>query len=1161
MNRVCAGFVLAALFAAAGAPDPPGLPYSAGLPAASSRFAASGLPAASSRFAASGLPAAAGRPGAHEGSATTGALTGWPDQEIPLWEREPSAYLSGYERTLLGGGFGYHSPHPEVRTSLLTRATELPMPIAWETALVPADFDAPEAIFVWLGGFNRGTPNHDFFFSIDGRPAFTVSTIPDGTGERWEIAGADGCRLGFRSVLVDRYDDLMGYLYLAVPRSLLTPGRPLRIDVAGERAGSNDWYMTFEHPVAESVQLVAEPALVHDPGGPRQLIRVDVEHLGPPAAADVLFDGEVIGRLDLALGYNALDTSLPEVHEPTGARVEVRIPGTEPLARTVTLSPVAPRTLYLLHHSHVDIGYTHVQEEVARLQAGHLENAIAYAEASRDHPPGSRFIWNTEVLWAVDEYLRTATPEQRERLSEAVRRGWIGLDALYANVLTGLCRPEELMQLFATARALGEEFGVTVDGAMITDIPGWSWALVPAMAANGVRYFSIGPNTGHRIGSILRDLGDKPFWWESPSGEDRVLVWVAGRGYSWFHTGLGATAITQRLRPAAVLEYVRELAAAQWPFELAAFRYNIGSDNGPPDAHLADTVRAWNERFITPRIVIATTAGMLREFERRYGDELPVLRGDITGYWEDGAGSSARETALNRRSAERLTQAGALAAILAPGLDLRAAFGEAWRHVLLYSEHTWGSWNSISEPEALFTLQQWETKQSFALRADSLSCALVDRIVTAAGARPRSTPAAAVDIINTSSWPRSGLVILDQEIRRSGNRVTDEAGSALPSQTLADGSLAVYLADVPAFGSRRLLIGDGNPARGGTVRLAGTVLENGRVRVEVDPVSGAVRSLRRTGESEEYVDNSRLPGLNAYYYVAGRDPASPQPAGAVTVTVGEEGPLLASLVVTSPAPGCRRLRREVRLAHDADWVEIVDTLDKERVLDPEGVCLAFPFRIPSGEVRIDLGWGHYRPGTDQLPGANHNYYSVQHWVDVSNERTGVTLVPMDAPLLEIGAITTDAIAVGWLESSEPSSTLYSYVMNNYWETNYRAYQDGPVTLCYAVRPHGSFDPAETTRFGLDRSQPFVVVNTDPGAARPGIGLRIEPADIVATILPPERGVDRLRLRLYNPTAAPLRARLTGPGGEVKEIEVAALAVVTVDTEQRAGGTGGYSTSR
>ena len=76
-----------------------------------------------------------------------------------------------------------------------------------------------------------------------------------------------------------------------------------------------------------------------------------------------------------------------------------------------------------------------------------------------------------------------------------------------------------------------------------------------------------------------------------------------------------------------------------------------------PTRRLPDVVKNWNATHAYPKLVIATTSELFREFEKRYGDKIPVVRGDFTPYWEDGAGSSARETALNRASAERLVQA------------------------------------------------------------------------------------------------------------------------------------------------------------------------------------------------------------------------------------------------------------------------------------------------------------------------------------------------------------------------------------------------------------------------------------------------------------------------------------------------------------------------
>ena len=74
--------------------------------------------------------------------------------------------------------------------------------------------------------------------------------------------------------------------------------------------------------------------------------------------------------------------------------------------------------------------------------------------------PGARFKWNVEVLWAADSYLKQASPEKQQEFIDAVKKGWIGLDALYGNELTALCRPEELVRLVDYAGQVSRRCGV-----------------------------------------------------------------------------------------------------------------------------------------------------------------------------------------------------------------------------------------------------------------------------------------------------------------------------------------------------------------------------------------------------------------------------------------------------------------------------------------------------------------------------------------------------------------------------------------------------------------------------------------------------------------------------------------------------------------------------
>ncbi len=343
-------------------------------------------------------------------------------------------------------------------------------------------------------------------------------------------------------------------------------------------------------------------------------------------------------------------------------------------------------TVYLLPHSHVDIGYTHLQSEVERKQWQNIDAALDLCRQTADYPPDARFRWNTEVLWAVDSYLRQQPPEKQQRLIEAVRAGQIGLDALYGNELTALCRPEELLRLCECAQRLSKRCGVKIESAMITDVPGCTWGIVPAFAQAGVKYFSLCPNFITRPGRVIASWGDRPFWWIGPNGHDRVLAWLKSVRYC------------QVVRsPRQLQEHLRQLEQDGYPYDAVQIRHCLG-DNHLPDLELSQTVKKWNESHVYPRLVIATTAEMFRAFVKQYGDKVPEFRGDLTPYWEDGAASSARETALNRAAAERLVQAEALWAMLAPGRYPTDRFSTAWRNVVLYDEHTWAPTTASTSP-------------------------------------------------------------------------------------------------------------------------------------------------------------------------------------------------------------------------------------------------------------------------------------------------------------------------------------------------------------------------------------------------------------------------------------------------------------------------------
>src|SRR5208283_6248071 len=74
-----------------------------------------------------------------------------------------------------------------------------------------------------------------------------------------------------------------------------------------------------------------------------------------------------------------------------------------------------------------------------------------------------------------------------------------------------------------------------------------------------------------------------------------------------------------------------------------------------------------------------------------------------------------RQAEQRAPSAEKLST---LSSLVHPYVQVeRAALDGLWRNLLLFDEHTWGAWQSISSPESEETLRQQAVKDAFATQA------------------------------------------------------------------------------------------------------------------------------------------------------------------------------------------------------------------------------------------------------------------------------------------------------------------------------------------------------------------------------------------------------------------------------------------------------------
>ena len=853
-------------------------------------------------------------------------------------------------------------------------------------------------------------------------------------------------------------------------------------------------------PAIQNVTVRPTPFFIRRDGKVCRALDVAVELTAP--APEIVLRVEAAGRTvetpvkQLGVfGAVTEEVGVPDSAEPIDVKVTAML-GNQSKSTSVRVLPQRKWRIFVAPSSHTDIGYTAIQAQCAER---HCQNADVAIDLMHKFPD---FCWNLEVAWQGENYVHSRTGERLADFYRYAREGRLGIQALYCNILTGLCSVEESCRFTWCAHRICHDKGIALRSAMISDVPTQEAGMPMLLSGAGIRYFSSGINND-RAYTFTKMQEKCPCWWEGPDGS-RVLMM-----YTWQYAQAEQWALTHTLEQARsrVLEKLKHYEdQANYPYD-AVFLHGAVSDNCPLNPNLAEVAKQWNERYEFPKIILSHNAEFFEYIEKHYGEKLPVYRGSAGTFWEDGAGSSARETTLCRNAHEAVANGEKLLALAERIGKLKQYCPEAiyqvWRNCMLYDEHTWGAHCSISQPESEFTKSQWKVKAQFAVDADKGATALLKQ---AAGALASlvHTEGPALVVFNPMSWTRTDVVRVD---------LPEGLGVVEPDVQAYTSPHGTYMTvkDVPACGYRVLKLGP--QAKGpATQPEAGNSIESRFYRVEFDPDGGGVVSIRDKELDRELVDPKAPFRMNQYVYAAGgkgsrivMNPAGPVPELKITTSGKAKlqrrrkagvGEMMAVETSGTMAPG---IVSAVLVWDDIKRIDFVNFVKKELTYDKEGVYFAFPFAPKQPTLRYEAPGAIVNANKDMLPGACLNWFTVQHFVEVEGRDAAITWATPDAPLVCFQDINRG----NWLtQLPMANSHLYAYVMNNYWHTNYLAGQSGPHVFRFAVTSRAKADNVASARFGWAASNPMVgvVVKANPQGPLPEIPISLvsvaEPGVIV-----------------------------------------------------------------
>jgi alpha-mannosidase len=749
--------------------------------------------------------------------------------------------------------------------------------------------------------------------------------------------------------------------------------------------------------------------------------------------------------------------------------------------RTIPISLTAQRkwTLFVVPHTHLDVGFTDYQGKVAEVQPRVLNQA---ADLIHQHPD---FRFSMDGSWNLEQLLDTRPEAKRAEILELIRTGKMAMPVQYCNLLTAYASLETLYRSLYESKEFARRANLPFEYANITDVPTYSGSYPSILASSGVKYWVAASNNDRAPIFFYDHWNEKsPFWWEGPDGK-KVLFWYS-RHYEQVQTLFGLPPNLDAVRESLPI-YVQAYDKAAYKPD-AALIYGTQVENTdlfPSTATFADD---WNKLYVFPKLKYATFPDFFRYIEEHYATDIPTFKGDGGGYWEDGIGSDAYFEGEDRENQNRALSAEILST-LTHSIDTNlnppaGLFKDIWRNIILFAEHTWLSYNSVSQPDHDESVKQLRVKDD---RADRAALEIEDVMNRSMSqlADQIHIPANTLVVFNSLNWRRD--VVVETDLFEHPQLVDLATHQEIPLQVLYEKEKFLHVRflakDLPAVGYKCFSISYGKQGSPENQRSMQQTVENPFYRIKVDEGRGALTSIYDKQLQRDIVDANSPYKFGEYLYVTGGDgntqminPFPALPPGELKVHTASQGRFLGveqmpwgqSIRMSSSNINTPRIDTEILLFNDQKKIEFRYRVHKEYTNDKEGVYFAFPVAVSNPDFSFATQQAWVDPAHDLMKGGSLEWFNVQQWMAVRDSNLAVGIVPLDASLATFGDINRGK----WPGEFTPKSgTIFSYVMNNYWHTNYRAGQGGDFAFRYALASGSQLDGGALTRLGLDEMRP------------------------------------------------------------------------------------------
>lgn len=736
----------------------------------------------------------------------------------------------------------------------------------------------------------------------------------------------------------------------------------------------------------------------------------------------------------------------------------------------------------IVSKTHFDIGYSALARDVEHeYRTTMIDRALATIEAhGKGAEGGPGYVWTVPgwpmrtILWEGQH------PERRKRVETALRQGNLVLHALPYTLHTATGDVETLARSFGHASSVAREYGLDFPiSAKMTDVPGHDWIIPTLLAHAGVKFFHFGSNPTNVQVEMPR-----VFWWEGPDGS-RVLTMFS----SGYDSGL--------------------LPPVDWPHKTWLAMVMSGDNQGPHTAdQVAEWIKQIRSKYPDAKITMGSMNDFAESFLAE-DPELPVVRGTISDSWIHGPMSSPKAAIelMNIRPKLRAMEALRTHNILwgIKFIHTPEIIADAYANSLRWSEHTWGLANQHFVPSqhgedfymnyaAGLTPNyrhmeaSWKEHDQFALRIqDEVIPTLHDDLNTLA--ENVSVNGMRVVVYNPSPWVRDGVVDFAFPFMgsiRDRNAIKDmQTGDILPLKTWGADSHrnGQFVAKgIPSMGYKTFVFVSEKELPHSRISgdVASNTIENAYFKVMLDPSRGCIKSITDKKTGREMVDTFAARGFGQYLYqqfdreecdayvnkyilpryhgshrkITGKHHYVPKSAkhmdfspSGMKLEIEQIGyAVIAKLIPGMPEnKAVHSAALSVMLYDDLPYLDIqLHVINHPATENPEAGWLCLPLKVEKSEFRIKGPGSIFDPAKEVLKGSNFAYFWTQGGLALLDQKGGGMGIALpDCPAVSLGKPGIYRFEGQW---NKPDSHVYVNLFNNKWNTNFRSFWQGNLTI-------------------------------------------------------------------------------------------------------------------